>query len=59
MNYVCVIDSSLPPYAAPLARECVATALVPREAPAYRADPVTALLCVLGLLAAFLIGRRA
>ena len=29
MNAICVIDSSLPPYAAPLAHECVATVLVP------------------------------
>lgn len=33
MNAVCVIDSSLPPYAAPLAHECVAMVLVPQESP--------------------------
>lgn len=41
MNYVCVVDSSLPPYAAPLARECVATVLVPSQGPTV-ADLATA-----------------
>lgn len=35
METICIIDASLPPYAAPLARECVATVLV---APRYQAS---------------------
>lgn len=54
MNYICVIDSSLPPYAAPLTRECVATVLVPAPLSVVP-ESVTLALHGMGVLGVFVL----
>lgn len=58
MNAVCVIDSSLPPYAAPLAHECVATVLVPQES-ATRAAVEGGFIAGAMLLAVMMLAKAA